>query len=123
MFGHLPLLIVSWDVLRYPNCNSRWSSAEGGRVWCQDPKKVPRKFREKAVHGSSIRSAGSSEAAKEADVGGGSEADQDAAKVQRRFQCACVRLLRYDAKVREARTNPIATCAYHGVWTHLGALF
>lgn len=43
---------------RYPNCNSRWASGEGGKVWCEDPKKVPRKIPAKTVHGTDVRKSG-----------------------------------------------------------------
>lgn len=80
---------------RYPSCNSRWAAAEGGRVWCEDKKKVPRKFAPENVHGAGIREQGEessqpkSGAAKQAaeaarggsGVGGEAEASRDAAKV------------------------------------------
>lgn len=32
--------------------------AEGGKVWCEDPQKVPRKIPARAVHGAEIRNSG-----------------------------------------------------------------
>lgn len=32
--------------------------AEGGKVWCEDPQKVPRKIPARAVHGADIRNSG-----------------------------------------------------------------
>lgn len=61
--------IIAVGRARYPNCNSRWAAAEGGRVWCEDPKKVPRKFAPKAVHGADIRAGGSEGAVKPGGAG------------------------------------------------------
>ncbi|CAM9765486.1 unnamed protein product [Ascophyllum nodosum] len=79
------------EKLLYPNCNSKWSAKEGGRVWCPDPKKVPRKFRQKAVHGADIRSAETTRPGEGQAGGAGNgqdaEASQDAAKAKGRCSC------------------------------------
>eukprot|EP00903_Cladosiphon_okamuranus_P012434 g11649.t1 len=83
----------------YPLCNSRWAAAEGGRVWCEDPKKVPRKAALKAVHGAAIRREGLRQeregAAKQPGEGAGAgaageaeeEPSRDARKVKGRCSC------------------------------------
>ncbi|CAM9540360.1 unnamed protein product [Ectocarpus sp. 12 AP-2014] len=89
------------EKLLYPSCNSRWSAAEGGRVWCEDEKKVPRKFAPENVHGAGIREQGegssqpksgnTKQAAQAAGGGSGlageAEASTDAAKVKGRCSC------------------------------------
>eukprot|EP00752_Nemacystus_decipiens_P002723 g2542.t1 len=85
------------DKKLYPLCNSRWAAAEGGRVWCEDPKKVPRKMAPKAVHGAAIRQEGprqeGGDAAKKPAAGaggegeGGEEPSRDALKVKGRCSC------------------------------------
>ncbi|CAN0228257.1 unnamed protein product [Pylaiella littoralis] len=78
----------------YPSCNSRWAAAEGGRVWCEDPKKVPRKFPPKDVHGADIRTQGSPEevpgkqpSEARGDEDGEAETSRDAAKMKGRCSC------------------------------------
>lgn len=68
---------------RYPLCNSRWAAAEGGKVWCEDPKKVPRKVAPKAVHGAAIRQEGADAAKQPGPAGGedGAEPVRDALEV------------------------------------------
>lgn len=57
-------------------------------MWCEDPKKVPRKFRPKDVHGADIRkqgsrteSAGKQESEGRGETEGDTGASQDATKV------------------------------------------
>lgn len=63
-------------------------------MWCEDPKKVPRKFAPKAVHGAAVRQGGSrregADAAKEPGTGGkgGAKPSRDALEV--RIACACI---------------------------------
>ncbi|CAM9693545.1 unnamed protein product [Scytosiphon promiscuus] len=68
----------------YPSCNSRWAAAEGGRVWCEDKKKVPRKFAPKAVHGTDVRQQDGGAGAGGA---GGAEGTRDAREAKGRCSC------------------------------------
>lgn len=66
-------------------------------MWCEDPKKVPRKFRPREVHGADIRKQGSrTESAGKEQSGATGEAgnSQDAAKV-----CVCIRI-KFTALIR-----------------------
>ncbi|CAN0069365.1 unnamed protein product, partial [Discosporangium mesarthrocarpum] len=82
----------------YPSCNSRWTPSEGGRVWCTDTGKVPRKIPAAPVHGLAVMGQGHSHGHAHRGGAGGkgvgegdpatpAEEEKDAAKAKGR--CAC----------------------------------